>query len=38
MWKWISKGEPPPPLTYTAGMLMTRDNVKEVLDTMGLDD
>jgi L-arabinose transport system substrate-binding protein len=38
MWKWIAAGEPPPPLTYTAGMLMTRESVKEVLAKMGLDD
>jgi L-arabinose transport system substrate-binding protein len=38
MWKWISAGEAPPLLTYTAGMLMTRESVKDVLAEMGLDD
>ena len=36
MWKWIAFGTPPPAQTYTEGMLMTRDNIAEVQNRMGL--
>jgi len=38
MWRWIAAGTPPPPVTFTGGMLMTRDNIAEVQSEMGLDE
>lgn len=37
MYRWITEGEEPPAVTYTAGMLMTRLNRNEVLEALGLD-
>lgn len=37
MFKWITEGEEPPKLTYTAGTLMNRENQEQVLSDMGLD-
>jgi L-arabinose transport system substrate-binding protein len=36
MWRWITEGTAPPPVTYTVGKLMTRDNITEVQSEMGL--
>jgi L-arabinose transport system substrate-binding protein len=36
MYNWIVRGEAPPPATYTAGMLMTRQNKAQILAAMGL--
>lgn len=38
MYHWIKDGTMPPMLTYTAGMLMTRENMAQVLKDMGLVD
>jgi L-arabinose transport system substrate-binding protein len=38
MWRWITMGTLPPMETYTSGMLMTRDNIAEVLSDMGLEE
>lgn len=36
MYKWITAGTEPPKLTYTDGVLITRDNYKKVLTDQGL--
>lgn len=36
MYKWITKGEEPPKITYTDGVLITRENYKKVLTEQGL--
>jgi L-arabinose transport system substrate-binding protein len=38
MFKWITKGTEPPKITYTDGILITRDNYKQVLKDQGLPD
>ena len=36
MYQWIKDGVPPPPVTYTVGVLLTRDNYQQVLEEHGL--
>lgn len=36
MYKWITAGTEPPKITYTDGILITRDNYKQVLTEQGL--
>lgn len=36
MYKWIKDGTEPPKITYTDGVLITRDNYKKVLEEQGL--
>jgi L-arabinose transport system substrate-binding protein len=36
MYKWIKNGVEPPKITYTDGVLITRDNYKQVLKEQGL--
>jgi L-arabinose transport system substrate-binding protein len=36
MYRWITTHQPPPPLTLTSGMLMTRANREDVRTKMGL--
>lgn len=36
MYKWIKDGTEPPKITYTDGVLITRDNYKQVLKEQGL--
>lgn len=38
MYRWITEGVAPPPVTYTPGRWMTRDNERQVLDELGLDE
>jgi L-arabinose transport system substrate-binding protein len=38
MYKWIKDGTEPPKITYTDGILITRDNYKQVLKEQGLPD
>jgi L-arabinose transport system substrate-binding protein len=37
VYKWVKDGIQPPPKTLTAGILITRDNYKQVLAEQGLD-
>ncbi|HTQ09239.1 MAG TPA: substrate-binding domain-containing protein [Fimbriimonadaceae bacterium] len=37
MYHWIKDGKQPPMITYTDGILMTRDNFKQVLTDQGLE-
>ncbi|MBI5708070.1 MAG: arabinose ABC transporter substrate-binding protein [Armatimonadetes bacterium] len=36
MFKWLKEGVEPPRITYTDGILITRDNYKKVLEEQGL--
>jgi len=36
MFKWIKEGKEPEKITYTDGILITRDNYKQVLKEQGL--
>jgi L-arabinose transport system substrate-binding protein len=36
MYQWISQGKEPPKETWTSGILITRDNYKEMMDKEGL--
>jgi len=36
MYRWIRNGTAPPPETYTAGILITRDTFREILGSQGL--
>lgn len=36
MYKWVKDGTEPPKITYTDGILITRDNYKQVLKDQGL--
>lgn len=36
MYRWLAEGKIPPKITYTAGVLITRDNYKQVLESQGL--
>jgi L-arabinose transport system substrate-binding protein len=36
MYKWITEGKEPKKITYTDGILITRDNYKQVLTSQGL--
>ncbi|MFI5387669.1 MAG: substrate-binding domain-containing protein [Fimbriimonadales bacterium] len=38
MFHWIKDGKAPPPITYTKGVLMTRENFEQVLKSAGLTD
>jgi L-arabinose transport system substrate-binding protein len=36
MFKWLTEGKEPPKITYTDGILITRDNYRRILDSQGL--
>jgi L-arabinose transport system substrate-binding protein len=36
MYKWIHDGVEPPPLTYTTGVLISRDNFKQIMTDQGV--
>jgi L-arabinose transport system substrate-binding protein len=38
MYRWIKEGVAPPPVTYTVGTLVTRENYEQVLRDQGLDE
>jgi hypothetical protein len=37
MYKWIKNGIEPPATTFTSGVLITRDDYKQIMKDQGLD-